>query len=135
MNEGSQDSLPAPARITFTSPPVTEWRSWESFVPSAEVAGRALIEACATPPAQSDPGVLDQLARRAVKAAAAVAGDNSVPGPDRAAAAADARRVVEVVAAAHERAEVRRSRWLSSVVRVVGVLALGLALIRVGAAR
>ena len=121
----------APARITFTSSPVPGWQpSWESLVPTVEVAGRALIEACTAPPAPSDPAVLDQLALQAVGAAHAVAADGAVGGSERASAVADARRVVEVVAAAHEQAEARRSRWLSSVARVVGLLLVGLAVAR-----
>ena len=107
------------------------WRSWEPLGPAAgEAAARALIEACTAPPAPSDPGVLDRLAVQAVEAAAEVARDTSVCGADRAAAVADARRVVEVLAEAHRRAETRRSRWLSSVVRVVGLLVVGLVLTR-----
>jgi hypothetical protein len=144
VSDDPQGLLPVPAQPTTTevaqveqvSSPFAQPPSWSrSLEPAAELAGRALIEALAVPPEPSDPGLLDQLAIQSVRAAEAVATDRNVPGRDRAAAVTDARRIVEVVAGAHEHAEARRGRWLSSVARAVGLLALGLLLVRAGAVR
>lgn len=101
----------------------------DKLAPAAgEAARRVLLDSLALP-AASDPSILGQLAVQAVGAAAVVAADPAVDGRDRAAAVTDARRIVEVLAGAQERAEARRARWWrsagSGLVVVLALLVLG----------
>ena len=129
MPDGVPDEQAAEA-LQRPSPSV-----WATFEPqvrtlgpaAAQAAGRALIDSWAMPTV-SDPTVLDQVALQIATAAAAVAADPAVDGRDRAAAVADGRAVFDGLAAAHERAEVRRienNKFLlgTLLVTVAGVIA------------
>ncbi len=129
-------ALPVPVETCSTVLPAqvqvepSRWATTlQPFAPAAaEAARRALLDACSMPVA-SDPRLLDRLAAEVVEGAVAVAADPAVDGRDRAAAVADARRVIEVVAEARERAEVRRQRWWETAGRglIVALLVLVMA--------
>jgi hypothetical protein len=95
---------------------------WPSVQPDLERAiVRAMITAFAVP-ATGDLAALEQASLKAIEAAAAVARDATVDGSYRASAVADGRRVVEVLAQTHERAQARRERWLDGLIRVLAAL-------------
>ena len=99
---------------------------WPTVRPDLEraalgAAGRAFLTSWAPPPA-GDLRALDQLAVRAVDAAAAVAEDREADSRDRAFAAVAACGVVEAVAVAHEASAQRRERWIAGVTRAVGAV-------------
>jgi hypothetical protein len=103
---------------------LTPW--WPSIQPrvqafAAEVTGRAFVDSWAMPEV-GDPGVFDDVARKAADAAVSVATDPAVQGCYRAAAVTDGRKVLEVVAEHHERAEARRERWLDRLGTVIATV-------------
>ena len=95
---------------------------WPSVQPDLEQAIiRALFAAIAVP-ATGDLSALEQASLQTAEAAATLARDATLDGSLRAAAVADGRRVVEVLAEAHERVQARHERWWDGLFRVVVAL-------------
>ena len=95
---------------------------WPSVQPDLEQAIIRAALAAFVVPATGDLAALETASLQATEAAATVARDARVDGSLRAAAVADGRRVVEVLARAHERAQARHERWLDGLVRVLAAL-------------
>ena len=93
-----------------------------SIQPDLEQAIIRAVLAAFVVPATGDLTALETASLQATEAAATVARDATLDGSLRAAAVADGRRVVEVLARAHERAQARHERWLDGLVRVLAAL-------------